>query len=874
MDRQAVARRILLRLAGDDVHGTPVRRRVSLAELDGARDGNVRRVLDALTASRMLTISDGTIEVAHEALLREWPRLRAWLEEDREGRRLHRRLSAAAREWNERGRDRADLYRGGRLASALEWGAEHEPELNATERHFLDASRAAGERARRRVHLVLAAVVALLVMSTIAAALALEGRSRARAAARAADAQRLGAQALSAQPLDLSLLLAREGVALDDTPATRDNLLAVLRRRPAAVAVMRGDGDGLTAVDVHPDGRTVVIGDSSGTLVFRDAVTRRRLGAPHETGPRSEIAAVAFSPDGTRLAMAGSEAPWGGFVDLFDARTRRHIARLTADRTISDSVLHLSFSPDSRVLAAQTGDAEDAAPLTSLVRWNARTGRLLGDMRPIPGRSSTLVALTARGRRVVTSSPRDGATVVRDATTLRALRRFPVAGAVAAFSAAEGAIAFGSPDGSVRLLDVRTGKVSEGKDRHEAPVSAIRFSADGRRLVSAGRDDRLIVWDTTRAAPTETLHARDGGLIVDLAVTHDGRTAYSAGRDGTVIGWDLTGQGRWERALEAGGAPPVPGTLTTAARGARLAVIDAQGFVDVFDTDTLRRVARVRPRRGRAVRAALAPVSGTLAITTDDGELELWDPRTQRPLREPQVAHAHAPLATTFSPDGRWLATADDPILRLWDARRGTTTESLVLGPVADLSFSPDGTTLAATHLNRNFSGGLEIRSVPDLRLIRTVPMPIGTIGRFTPDGRSLIYGARDGRVWTLDTSTWKPRGRPINAHPSILTADLSADGHLLATTSTDGTGTLWDIASRRPIGASLSGASGDPIGAAFLPGGRHLAVVHEDASVVWDVRPRSWTRHACAVAGRPLTRTEWSNALPGREYTPACAPR
>jgi hypothetical protein len=101
------------------------------------------------------------------------------------------------------------------------------------------------------------------------------------------------------------------------------------------------------------------------------------------------------------------------------------------------------------------------------------------------------------------------------------------------------------------------------------------------------------------------------------------------------------------------------------------------------------------------------------------------------------------------------------------------------------------------------------------------------------------------------------------------LTDEPFAAAEILATTSTDGTGTLWDLASRRPIGATMSGASGDPIDAAFLHGGSDLAVVHEDEIVVWDVRPDSWTRHACAVAGRTLTRAEWENALPRHDYSP-----
>ena len=73
-----------------------------------------------------MTVSDGEVELSHEALLREWPRYRAWLEEDRIGRRLHAHLTAAARDWDARGRDPGELYRGARLAAALDWAAQHD----------------------------------------------------------------------------------------------------------------------------------------------------------------------------------------------------------------------------------------------------------------------------------------------------------------------------------------------------------------------------------------------------------------------------------------------------------------------------------------------------------------------------------------------------------------------------------------------------------------------------------------------------------------------------------------------------------------------------------------------------------------------------
>ena len=192
--QQAEARKLLLRLADEDESGAIVRRRIGLAELEGERSAEV---VARLADRRLLTVSDGAVEVAHEALLREWPRLRAWLDEDAQGRRLHRRIGDAARAWDADARDPGALYRGARLASALDWAAGHEPELNATERAFLDDSRRASGRAQRRLRMVLAGVASLLVLAVIAGGVALDQRGNARAEATAAAAQRLGAQALT-----------------------------------------------------------------------------------------------------------------------------------------------------------------------------------------------------------------------------------------------------------------------------------------------------------------------------------------------------------------------------------------------------------------------------------------------------------------------------------------------------------------------------------------------------------------------------------------------------------------------------------------------------------------------------------------------------
>jgi energy-coupling factor transporter ATP-binding protein EcfA2 len=235
-DDRVVARGILLRMVAGGGEEPAVRRGVAKHELEPRQ----MHVVDVLTDARLLTRSGDAVEIAHEALFRHWPRLRDWLEEDAHGRTIHRHLLQAAADWEKAGREPSELYRGTRLAAALEWVESHDDELNTRERAFIDASRGAWaqerERARRtnrRLRRQRALAFALAAIAAAACAFALVKRHEAQAAGMAVDAEGLGAQALSEPSLDRSLLLARTGVALDDSAATRSDLLAALLRSPA-----------------------------------------------------------------------------------------------------------------------------------------------------------------------------------------------------------------------------------------------------------------------------------------------------------------------------------------------------------------------------------------------------------------------------------------------------------------------------------------------------------------------------------------------------------------------------------------------------------------------------------------------------------------
>ena len=291
---QEAARRVFLRLVASGEGESVTRRRVELDEFDPVRDPDAAAVLTRLTQDRLLTKTEDTVEVAHEALLREWPRLRAWLEEDVQGHQLRQHLTHAAQQWEETGREASEVYRGARLSAALDWAATRGPDLNEQERDFLSESRQASEReaerqrrTNRRLRGLLVGTAVFLVVALVAGGLALVQRGRARDEAvraenqaRIASARELAAASVANLDVDpeRSVLLALEAVdatwKVDRTvvPDAEEALHRALEESRVVLTVPQG-----RAIAVSADGKRFATTGEDGTATVWETDTGTRL---------------------------------------------------------------------------------------------------------------------------------------------------------------------------------------------------------------------------------------------------------------------------------------------------------------------------------------------------------------------------------------------------------------------------------------------------------------------------------------------------------------------------------------------------------------------------------------------------------------------
>jgi WD40 repeat protein/serine/threonine protein kinase len=579
------------------------------------------------------------------------------------------------------------------------------------------------------------------------------------------------------------------------------------------------------SADLSADGRLVATASGKAAQVW-DAATGRTIGPPLRHAAR--VLAVAISPDG-RLLLSGGE---DSVARLWETVTGRPVGKPLVH---GNHVEHVAFSPDGKV--AVTAAKDGTARL-----WDSATGMALG-------------------------LPLAHVDVVR----------------AVAFSPDGRLVATGSNDATARLWEVPTGRPHGEPLRHTGAVRGLAFSPDGRQLLTGSNDKTARTWDV--ASGKALLTFRHAGPVPGVAFRPDGRAVATASEDYTAREWDSrTGQPlapplphldevsrtayspdsrllltayydgpvfSWEVGTDRPAFAPLPrGRLSRVAFG-----IDSRTIVTAGPDHTARLWRIWKPLLPDQFPRFTGPVvvtafssDGTVLLAASGRQAWLYNATTGQPIAGP-LDHPDGVLAGVISPDGRTALTGSfDGSARTWEVASGRRLAGPFrhAHPVWAVAFRPDGKAFATgSGYSRKRDGRMlgvgeaRVWDVASGKVIQSAPRHAREVQAvvFTPDGRTLVTGSKDGTVRFWDAATGATFGGVIRHDGWVNALALTTDGRAVLTGSDDHTARLWSVPAGSPLTTPLR--HGQQVKAvAISPDNRLLLTTSEDATArLWEAR-------------------------------------
>ena len=562
---------------------------------------------------------------------------------------------------------------------------------------------------------------------------------------------------------------------------------------------------------LSPDGRRVAVCDQDGMVaawnlddggeLFRVRVMQGRASA------------VAYSPDGTRLAVGGAAAA----ILIREAATGRPLQEINA----GGGVQSLAWSRDGRLLVS--GHDSGAVKM-----WDAITGDA-GIVLPAHTDEVRTLAFSPDGRSLASGSWDKTARIIDlSSGAVRLTLAVPGEGVYAvAFSPDGRRLATGAYDGVLRQWDVTTGAPISEMTRGRDGVIALAFSRDGRWLISGGFDRSVRLWNAVSGELVSSVEGHTDA-VHGLVFTPDGSRFVSASQDGTLQVWRLDAGGGILRLEHPNGVY----SLDWSPDGSRVVTAGWDRTVRIWDRTSGALLRVLEGHTEGVIGAVFSPDGRSIASCGYDRTIRIWDAADGRTL---QVLEGHVGPLTglSFSPDGTLLASVShDRRARLWDPRTGRPVHLLDDhgGFVHGVAFSPDGRHLATASFDRR----VRVFEVQSRRLLRVLEGHSDWVSdvAFSPDGRQLLSVSKDhsGILW--DTSDWHPVRRLLGHRQWVNRVAFSPDGRRAVTGSDDGSAIVWDVAGGHALlrinpGSSVADVSYDPGGRAVILGYAGAAAIY-----------------------------------------------
>ena len=539
------------------------------------------------------------------------------------------------------------------------------------------------------------------------------------------------------------------------------------------------DRSAVIAVACSPDGETIATGGHEGKVRIWDAKTGKKIRElPHQTN----IAALAYSPDGSRLVTAGGQnvGAKGAGVFVWNVEKEAIERAFTNLPFLSNSVV---FSPDGGRILAGTTDRRG-------ILFNVATGKQEQDFQ---GHTSevTAVAMAPNGKYVVTVS--------RDHTA--------------------------------RLWDAATGKIIYQLQGHLVRLTSAAFSPDSKWVVTAGADNSCRIWnvDTGLEAMRLTGHARP---VNSVTYSPDGNFILTGSEDGTVKIWAAHDSGK---ALELAATSGMVTSLAYSPDGNYLVTGLSTNIARVWDTRT-GKVAFTLPKMGTFdayIECVTFSRDGkTLATGSRDGTARVWDAQTGRELQK-LLCRTVQVSSVSFSPDGKRLATGlDEGMGVVWEWKTGRRLQEMkTQQSIKSLEFSPDGKTIVTGYMDHR-TILWDAQTGAQRQEFKGNESYVFSVA-FSPDGRRVVTGGGDSAARVFDVATGRQIYKLQGHREWVKSVAYSRDGRRILTGSFDKTARLWDAETGRELLLLPDTAYVNAV--AFAPDGKHIATASQDGGVkIW----------------------------------------